>query len=179
MSLHARLAKLEAAAAMMPNERTKAALLTIDAQVFRDELRSVVKRQQLSILGDTQTLTNGELLAMLGLPDDNDGWLQFRIENRPFLQVLKHNRGLPHICSEFCCASDADFLPKTDEERAYFVDDVLFHLEVFKRHGWNPETTAAVGLYRFCQNNSRKILPAVASVLNEMELASELVGVSK
>jgi hypothetical protein len=104
----------------------RATLEEVDAEIFRGHLESVVDaaiiRKKFEYNGNIQAADDGELLALLGLSDD-----EFRDDQRCWLALLRRNRGLPCIGSEFGGPECID--PKTPAEWAYFLNDVRWHLE--------------------------------------------------
>jgi len=171
MSVETRLKNLEAQAVAQGVVIEPESLASVDEHIFRDQLESVVRRaafrKETEFSGNVQSATDGELLAALGLPDNEEGRAQFRDDQRCWLAVLKHNRSLPHICSEFCSMNN-DPGPTTLAGRAHFLADVRWHLCYFERKGFQSSIAQAVALYVFCQRHSRSQVAAVLEAFDEL-----------
>jgi len=174
MNLKNRLERIEKAIGASIGPATRQAVENADAEIFRDQLESAVRtaafRKETEFSGNAQSATDGELLAALGLPDNEEGRTQCRDDQRCWLAVLKHNRSLPHICSEFCTMNN-DPGPTTPAGWAHFLADVRWHLGYFERKGFQSSIAQAVALYVFCQRKSRSKVAAVLEAFDELQAA--------
>jgi hypothetical protein len=172
MNLTGRLERVEKAIGEVnPIYRAKT-FNDVDAEIFRDQLEGManvaVIRNKAEFDGSIQAATDGELPAICGFSDDEEGRARFRNENRAFYQVLKHNRNLPHICSEFCPSYNGHG-PTNASGQTYFLADVRWHLGWFQRKGVQPSIAQAVTLYIFCQRNSRARIPDLLKAFDELQ----------
>jgi len=148
----------------------------VDAEIIRAQLETVVEaaiaRKEVEFNGSVHAAADGELLHVLGLTDDDEGRTTFRDGQRAWLALLRRNRGLPCIGSEFGAREGVD--PKTPAERAYFLNDVRWHLGWFQRKGFQTSIAQAVALYIFCQRNCPACITALLDALDELQADGEV-----